>query len=550
MSKFSSHLTTIVVGLLLLTIGQVAARLSAAPTAPATVSTAITYQGRLMDGSLPAHGSYDLTFRLYDAPSGGAQIGSAVVYSGVAVQQGLFTVQLDFGPHAFSGEARYLEVQVGSTTLAPRQPLTPAPAALYANSAPWNGLSDIPADLADGDDDTTYTAGNGLILNGTQFQAKGSPFANTIVVASSGGDYSSIQAALDSITNAGADNPYLVYVATGVYTEQVTLKPFVTLEGAGEGVTIIRWIGNNPSAQLEAGATLLGATHASLRHLSVERRSAGQGSATAIYNNAASPRMSHVTATASGGSTNYGIYNNNSSSPMMSDVTATASGGSDNYGVANRNSSSPTMSDVTATASGGSDNYGVSNSSDSSPIMRDVTASASGSTNNFGVYNNSSSPMMSDVTATASGGSGNFGVYNFSDSSPNMNHVRASAWGGSESYGVYNSDSSPEMNNVSASASSNSASYGVYNSASSLTMSNVTASALNGATRYGVYSSSTTPSSSLIIRESLITGETNSVHREGTAVIKVANSQLLGPISPGVVCLANYDANLAAITCP
>ena len=53
------------------------------------------------------------------------------------VSDGIFTVELDFGAGPFSGEARWLEISVarhGGTliTLAPPQPLTPVPAALYA----------------------------------------------------------------------------------------------------------------------------------------------------------------------------------------------------------------------------------------------------------------------------------------------------------------------------------------------------------------------------------------------------------------------------------
>jgi hypothetical protein len=42
--------------------------------------------------------------------------------------------------------------------------------AKYADAAPWAGLTDVPAGFADGvDDDTTYTAGNQLSLTGTRF---------------------------------------------------------------------------------------------------------------------------------------------------------------------------------------------------------------------------------------------------------------------------------------------------------------------------------------------------------------------------------------------
>ena len=37
--------------------------------------TAFTYQGRLNDGSDAANGQYDFRFRLYNAQSGGSQVG-------------------------------------------------------------------------------------------------------------------------------------------------------------------------------------------------------------------------------------------------------------------------------------------------------------------------------------------------------------------------------------------------------------------------------------------------------------------------------------------
>lgn len=107
---------------------------SAAPLV--AVGSGFTYQGRLMFAGQPAVGQYDFEFTLFDAATGGTVIGSPVAIGNQTVDQGLFTVTLDFGAGAFQGQARWLEIavrQAGSspyTTLAPRQALTAAPYAL------------------------------------------------------------------------------------------------------------------------------------------------------------------------------------------------------------------------------------------------------------------------------------------------------------------------------------------------------------------------------------------------------------------------------------
>ena len=168
----------------------------------APIGQSFTYQGKLMDDAgIPIDEPCDFMFTLYDAESGGGQVGPNIEKTGVNVMDGYFSVVLDFGSSAFQGEARWLEVAVRCpsgagdyTTLSPRQPLTPAPyasfaplagaaetagyadsagtatTASYASSAPWSGLTSIPAGFADGvDNDTLYTAGYGLILSGTEF---------------------------------------------------------------------------------------------------------------------------------------------------------------------------------------------------------------------------------------------------------------------------------------------------------------------------------------------------------------------------------------------
>jgi hypothetical protein len=102
------------------------------------VAQPFTYQGFLTQNGQPVTNNVlPMTFRLYAQPSLGSPIGSQT-FPGVNVQNGLFTVVLDFGA-VWTGADRYLEIQVGSTTLSPRVKITPAPYASWAAFAqrPW-----------------------------------------------------------------------------------------------------------------------------------------------------------------------------------------------------------------------------------------------------------------------------------------------------------------------------------------------------------------------------------------------------------------------------
>ncbi|MCL6534299.1 MAG: hypothetical protein K6U12_13615, partial [Armatimonadetes bacterium] len=101
------------------------------------IAQPFTYQGFLKQNGQPVNGTLSISFKLFTALTGGSQVGSTLTQN-VNVQNGLFTVQLDFGT-VWDGSDRYLEISVGGTTLSPRVKITPAP---YASTAffaqrPW-----------------------------------------------------------------------------------------------------------------------------------------------------------------------------------------------------------------------------------------------------------------------------------------------------------------------------------------------------------------------------------------------------------------------------
>jgi hypothetical protein len=67
--------------------------------------------GWQVTGDNPANASFDMEFRLFSAAAGGAQIGPLLTRLNVPAIDGLFNVQLDFGPAQFAGDRQWLEVR-------------------------------------------------------------------------------------------------------------------------------------------------------------------------------------------------------------------------------------------------------------------------------------------------------------------------------------------------------------------------------------------------------------------------------------------------------
>ncbi|MCE7974625.1 MAG: hypothetical protein DYG92_09955 [Leptolyngbya sp. PLA1] len=123
--------------LLLLLVAAASLFGPARASAQTPASTAFTYQGELASSGTPVNGSRLFRFRLYDASTGGAQVGPTLGAT-ATVTNGRFAVELDFGASPFAGDARWLEIDVSEgagfpfTTLAPRQAITATPYALFA----------------------------------------------------------------------------------------------------------------------------------------------------------------------------------------------------------------------------------------------------------------------------------------------------------------------------------------------------------------------------------------------------------------------------------
>ncbi|HHD63479.1 MAG TPA: hypothetical protein ENK96_03735, partial [Desulfobulbaceae bacterium] len=111
----------------------------------------------------------------------------------------------------------------------------------------------------------------------------GKPLKNIVTVAKADGKFTDPVAAVNSITDASENNPYLIVIGPGVYTLNQTLvmKPWVDICGSGENVT--KLTGAISSGTVENSAVVRGWSDATLSDLTVINSGGGHHSI-AIYN--------------------------------------------------------------------------------------------------------------------------------------------------------------------------------------------------------------------------------------------------------------------------
>lgn len=114
---------------------------SAVQAASQPQTSAFTYQGHLLQNGTPTSGTHNFVFTLWNAASGGEQIGTTITQANYPVAGGVFNIDLDFGADVFNGMQRYLDVNIDGQELSPRQPVTATPVAAYAMSAAGGAVS-------------------------------------------------------------------------------------------------------------------------------------------------------------------------------------------------------------------------------------------------------------------------------------------------------------------------------------------------------------------------------------------------------------------------
>jgi len=231
------------------------------------------------------------------------------------------------------------------------------------------------------------------------------PLQNIITVAKSNGDFDDPVAALNSITDASAANPYLVVIAPGVYdigSSGLVMQEYVDVAGSGQDSTFIK--GSKSNSSLNGNAALVtGSDNAGLRDLTIENMSSTSVYAVGIYNSAASPKLSNLTIKlADNTQRQYGVSNISSSAPEIDNVTivlSVSSGGDRQYGIYN-NGSSPLIRNTTITTNGGGIQRGIDSFNSLNMVASALSITLSGTTfRQEGInLSGTSSAVISDCT--------------------------------------------------------------------------------------------------------------------------------------------------------
>lgn len=178
--------------------------------------------------------------------------------------------------------------------------------------------------------------GHMLVADGTALKWQVYDKLSNILTVGDGGQFSTITNALASITDNSDSHRYLIKLGPGTFNEQVTLKPYVDIEGSGENQTIIVFSGSNtpPSAD-SSSATVIGAMHCEIRFLTIVSQPSGGMYAVGVYNSETSTTLKHVSIRANGTQENTGIYNIVTSSvqPIVSDCSISSISGTTNTGI-------------------------------------------------------------------------------------------------------------------------------------------------------------------------------------------------------------------------
>jgi hypothetical protein len=214
--------------------------LSAPSALASSLPLRISFQGRLTDPATnnPRSGAFDMTFRLYAVPSGGAALYTETQLQ-VPVSNGAFSTQLGsitaLTPDLFADASSYLGITVSpdAAEMSPRQRLAMAPYAFTAAQL----VSDASARVRVGTAYSTFTASGGLNLPGA-LSAGSASLAGSLAAADVAAAYGVSGATATFSAGLTASSGTFTATGPGQYSVRASSGIFLaagTLEADGSG---------------------------------------------------------------------------------------------------------------------------------------------------------------------------------------------------------------------------------------------------------------------------------------------------------------------------
>jgi hypothetical protein len=290
-------------------------------------------------------------------------------------------------------------------------------AALNVASLTASGFANAPSLCISGDCRTTWSTAS----------------TRRIVVAESGGDYTTVSAALSAITPS-ATAPYVIDIMPGTYVENITMKDYIHLRGAGREITTIKaatttaatiTVSDYKDHTAISGLTITGGKYGVYIYLASPTISGNRitGHTATIYDEGS---LSMITGNEISGGT-YGIHGNGSwamvsgnmitrgltagiynegGSPMISGNTISKNDGT---GILNGGTSAGRQIMITGNLIENNQGNGITNDHNAAPAISGNTITRNG---RHGIENDNSSPVISGNTIM---GNVFCGIYNYYD---------------------------------------------------------------------------------------------------------------------------------------
>ena len=240
--KHSTFATSVLRYFVFLALGLCASVLLCPAPASAEVPAKFTYQGNLRQSGFLTNGNKTMTFRIYSAATGGTELWASSPMT-VQVSTGVFRVTLEPTAAVWQSASLWLELQVESSVLSPREEITSSPysvsSLLHSGKKYTTTTGTAPADPIAGDL-WMDTGSNSLrYYNGAGWTATAGTSGTHANTHISGGG--------DPITSLGAHS----------VTGNITVSNGVSLLSLGQGVVVSTNLivagALNPSSNLSVG---------------------------------------------------------------------------------------------------------------------------------------------------------------------------------------------------------------------------------------------------------------------------------------------------------